>query len=100
MLVLIWAVELWVEEQSSCPILGDNTAALEEALTLKGKAAHQPLAQALAVIRGRQNIELIVAHLPSEENTAADALSRLAAPGDDHKPFPFAHVPHPPRELN
>ena len=98
-LAFVLAVDLWGIEERPTPVLGDNTAALGEALVLRGKGSHRPLAQALAVIRARQNIDIVVAHLPSEDNTAADALSRLSAPGDDSKPFPFEGWAPPPRQV-
>ena len=68
-------------------ILGDNTAALQEALDLKGRGPQGDLAQALAILRCARSLNLAVAHLPSEANLAADALSRQA---DRPKPeWPF-----------
>ena len=69
-------------------LLGDNTAALQEVLELKGASGHSELAQALAIIRCSRSLDLSVAHLPSESNTLADTLSRLSEPGAD-KAWPF-----------
>ena len=71
-------------------VLGDNTPALEMALALKGRGEQLRLIQALAVVRSARSVDLRVAHLPSEANTAADALSRLYAPPDDRKQWPYA----------
>ena len=70
-------------------MLGDNVAALQEALDLKGKGTKAPLAQVLAVLLVSRSLQgLTVAHLPSEANDAADALSRQFEP-DNCKPWPF-----------
>ena len=75
-LALTLAVELWCGRGQPTTILGDNTAALQEALSLKGKGAVGDLAQALAVLRCSRTLSLTVGHLPTEANVAADALSR------------------------
>ena len=75
-LALTLAVELWCGAGQPTAILGDNTAALQEALTLKGKGAVGDLAQVLAVLRCSRTLALTVGHLPTEANDAADALSR------------------------
>ena len=80
-LAALLALELWCGSTTPTAILGDNTAALQELLDLKGSAAHGDLAQALAILRCSRSLELTVGHLPSESNVLADALSRLAAPG-------------------
>ena len=89
-LALVLAVELWCQPGLPTVILGDNLGALQEALDLRGKRLHRPLAQALAVLRSRRSLDITVAHLPSESNTAADALSRLTAPGSEAKSWPFS----------
>ena len=48
------------------------------------------LAQLLAVLRGARTLDLEVAHLPTEANDVADALSRQAGPLKDRKPWPFS----------
>ena len=88
-LVLILAVELWAEGVRPTIVLGDNTAALQEALSLKGKGVHAPLSQALSVLMIARSLRLTAGHLPSEANDAADTLSRQAEP-DNVKPWPFA----------
>ena len=74
---------------------------------MKGKGALEPLSQALAVVVTSRSLGgLVVAHLPTEANTIADALSRQHEPGNT-KAWPFApnqdrlqeDVPVCPREL-
>ena len=61
-------------------IAGDNTAALQNAIALKGRGAMLALARELAWRRARFQWQFSVGHLPSESNVVADALSRLSAP--------------------
>ena len=75
-LALALALELWCGQGVPTAVLGDNTAALQEALSLKGKGAVADLAQVLAVLQCSRSLTLTVGHLPTEANTAADALSR------------------------
>ena len=85
----ILAVDLWGQQNSPTAFLGDNLGALQEAVSMKGKGLHESLAQILAVLRCRRSLVLTVAHLYSEANTAADALSRLYAPEAEGKSWPF-----------
>ena len=73
--------------------LGDNVAALQEAINMRGKGPQEALAQALAVLRGARSLQLAVGHLPSESNTLADCLSRLFAPSTDANQWPFRRAP-------
>ena len=75
-LALTLAVELWCGQGQPTAILGDNTAALQEALSLKGKGPLGDLAQIIAVLRCSRSLALTVGHLPTEANEVADALSR------------------------
>ena len=86
--VLVLAVELWAEGVRPAIVLGDNVAALQEALSLKGKGVHAPLSQALSVLIISRSLRLSAGHLPSEANDAADALSRQSEP-ENAKPWPF-----------
>ena len=70
-------------------ILGDNLAALEAALHLKGRNALSKIGRELAWRRARAGWRYAVGHLPAERNVIADALSRLAAPKDAAKPMPI-----------
>ena len=88
-LVLVLAVELWGKASKPAAILGDNLGTLQEALDLKGKGALASLAQALAVVVASRTLSLTVAHLPTEANVIADALSRQSDP-DSLLPWPFA----------
>lgn len=60
---------------------GDNTASLQIALSGKARAEMGALARELFVRRARHDWQYSVAHLPSESNILADALSRLHQPG-------------------
>ena len=87
-LVLVLAVELWGRTLRPTVDLGDNVPALQEALTLKGRGLQGELAQALSVLIVSRSLTITVGHLPTEANTAADALSRLAEPrGSKSNPF-------------
>ena len=91
-LILVLAVELWGRTLSPTVVLGDNVPALDEALTLKGRGLLGELAQALSVLIVSRSLTITVGHLPTEANTAADALSRLAEPRGT-KRNPFANNP-------
>ena len=89
-LALVLAVERWCPAGAPPTVIwGDNTAALQEAVDMKGKGPQETLAQALAVLRGARSLALSVGHLPSESNVLADSLSRLFAPGAEAKRWPF-----------
>jgi hypothetical protein len=81
--VLISAI-LWATTTSSpseyLVILGDNTAALQSALGLKGKGPLMAVARELSWRQALYNWTFSVGHLPTEANSVADALSRLDAP--------------------
>ena len=87
-LVLVLAVELWGDATRPAVALGDNTAALQEAISLKGKGEQAPLSQALSVLLIARSLRITAGHLPSEANEAADSLSRQSEPGNQ-KPWPF-----------
>ena len=70
------------------------------ALRGKAKGAEGALARELFILKARLGWRYAVAHLPSEANVVADALSRLAQPGRAPQ-LPVAvagaaevHVPH------
>ena len=88
-LVFLLAAERWCFSDRPTAVFGDNVAALQEALDMKGRKDQLELAQLLAVLRGARSAEISVAHLPTEANLAADALSRQAGPIADRKPWPF-----------
>ena len=98
-LAVLLAIELWCTDATPTVVLGDNTAALQDTLDMRGKGAHASLSLALAVLRCSRTLRIAVAHLPSEAKLLADALSRQAEPGNA-KPWPFAaasavQVDHP-----
>ena len=88
-LIFVLAVELWCTDAAPVEIFGDNVAALQSALTLKGRGEQLRLFLALAVLRSARSLDLRVAHLPSESNTVADALSRQHGPPSDRLPWPY-----------
>ena len=53
----------------------------------------EPLAQALAVVVSARSLALAVAHLPTEANKLADALSRQTEPVNA-PPWPFTAAQH------
>ena len=59
-------------------VVGDNTAALTNALSLDGKGDLRHVARELSWRQARRGWSFIVGHLPSEHNLVADALSRVA----------------------
>ena len=89
--MVVLALELWCVDSTPVTLYGDNTAALQAALSLKGRGPQLKLVQALAVLRSARTLDLEVAHLPTEANLAADALSRQFGPHSDRKEWPFEH---------
>ena len=86
---LLLGLVLWVRPSEPLAVLGDNTAALQEALEVKGRRQLYHVSRELAVRRAREHWLIEVGHLPSEANTAADACSRLKAPAGEAKANPF-----------
>ena len=64
----------------SVVLYGDNTAALSGALSLKGKGNLLAVAREIAWAQVKHGWKFETAHLPSEHNQVADALSRIADP--------------------
>ena len=64
----------------SVAVLGDNTAALSDALALKGKGIMLAVARELSWRQPRRKWSFDVGHLPAEHNVVADALSRTTDP--------------------
>ena len=62
----------------SVALLGDNTGSLQNALALRGRGPLLALARELSWRQAKYGWQFTVAHLPSEENTVADSLSRIA----------------------
>ena len=70
-------------------ILGDNVAALQLSLSLKGKGSLNTISREIALHRCREGWHYAVGHISAGDNQLADALSRTAAPqGSDRKVKP------------
>ena len=67
-------------------ILGDNTSALQNALSLKGRGPLMDVARELSWRQARRGWRFRVGHLPAEFNVVADALSRTADPAKNAWP--------------
>jgi hypothetical protein len=74
-------------------ILGDNDSALQNALTLSGRGPLHSVAREIAWRQAAFKWVFTVAHLPTESNTTADALSRMHAPESARLPTRLKHVP-------
>ena len=61
-------------------IHGDNTAALNNALSYRGRGPMEAVARELSWRQARRGWLFGVSHLPAEFNVVADALSRVADP--------------------
>ena len=68
-------------------VVGDNTASLQVALSGKAKGSLGALARELFLRKAREDWHYQVGHLPSEHNSIADFLSRLAQPGAPAAPL-------------
>ena len=91
--VILLALLLWGFEHrgSGLALLGDNLAALNGALHLKGRGQLAAVTKEISWRRVRYAWKYAAGHLPSEHNDHADALSRLHAPaGSECKAFPAA----------
>ena len=70
-------------------VLGDNIAALQCSISLKGRGAMDDISREIAWRRVRRGWFYAVGHIAAEDNILADALSRTAAPpGSDKKDKP------------
>ena len=78
--VLVLSILKW-SWRPGISFLGDNIASLELALSGKASGAMAALARELFWRKAREQLYYGVAHLASEANTEADALSRFAQPG-------------------
>jgi hypothetical protein len=61
-------------------VIGDNTGALADALTLSGKGAMMAIARDISWRQVRGQWNFVVGHLPGEHNTVAYSLSRAFDP--------------------
>ena len=78
---MVLALDAWGDEHATAAyvtILGDNTGSLQDALDLKGAGALNTLSMELSWRKALRNWHFEVGHLPTEANSAADSLSRLA----------------------
>ena len=89
-LAMVLALELWGQRLRPTVVLGDSTAALQEALSLRGKNLQEFIAQARSVLMVSRSLSVVAGHLPAEANLDADALSRLAEPRGAYQD-PFKH---------
>ena len=89
-LTVLVSLVLWLEESSedAVAIIGDNVGALTAALQCRAKGKVNAVARELAWRTAKYRWRVLVGHLPSEANAAADALSRTKAPAGGCKPFP------------
>jgi len=86
--LLLWGTQFSTEGVS---IAGDNTAALANAVTFKGRSGLNRISMELSWRKVRFGWRYQVAHLPSEGNVISDALSRTSAPHSaERKSFPQA----------
>jgi len=99
--LLVWASRFSTE---GLAVLGDNVSALACAISFKGKGPLSKVSRELACRKVRHGWRYSVAHVPSELNVLADALSRLHAPvSSEQRAFPqqllsTARVSPPPSE--
>ena len=66
--------------QTTVSVLGDNTGALSNALSLRGRGPPEAISRELSWRQARRGWRFVVGHLPAEYNNVADALSRAADP--------------------
>ena len=90
MMAIFYCLLLWGRSHRGhgLVLLGDNLAALESALNLRGKGALAKIGREVAWRRARDGWRYVAVHLPTKRNRVADALSRLAAPGREKKEWP------------
>ena len=90
-LTLLLVLTTWGDSarESGMALFGDNIAALQCAVTLKGKRALTAVSRELGWRRIRHGGWYAVGHIPAEGNVLADALSRTSAPeGSERKTKP------------
>ena len=80
----------WGEEhaEEGIHLLGDNLAALNGAISLRGRSTLANITKEMAWRKVRFGWRFAADNLPSENNLLADALSRLSAPGAERKEMP------------
>ena len=82
-LTLLLALMTWGDlfTDDKVMILGDNTGALSDALSLKGRGPLMSVSRELSWRSARRRWLYSVGHLPAEHNVVADALSRALGEG-------------------
>ena len=91
--MIIWlALEVWGARFADIglAILGDNMAALNGAISMRGRSEIAQITRELAWRKVRNGWRYACGHLPAEHNDLADCLSRLTAPEGNRKSFPHA----------
>ena len=81
-LMILLVLVVWGSRftSTSLGILGDNVAAINGALSYKGRGPMPAVAREIAWRRAVFRWAFRVGHIPSESNVLADKLSRLVAP--------------------
>jgi len=89
LLALVFALVLWGKHftETTAAVLGDNTAALGDAVNLKGKGPMLAVARELAWRQGKFGWLFEAGHVASESNSVPDALSRRS---ESRTTFPAA----------
>jgi len=89
---LFLALVTWGDWFVDAPVLivGDNTAALTDSLSLGGKGVMQAVSREISWRVARRRWKYMVGHLPAEHNLVADALSRQADPKSSRPLWPDA----------
>ena len=99
-LTLLLALMVWGKEDptKTLAVLGDNTGALQEAISLSGKGILLAVSRELSWRAVKFGWPYEVGHLPSQKNVLADWLSRLHCP-EDSASFPTSALGHAVKRL-
>ena len=94
-LTLLLALISWREhaKQQLLFVLGDNVAALQDAIALRGRGHMLTVARELCWRQAKWPLHFDVEHLPKDRNLDADALSRIAAVPPCAAPAFTLHTP-------
>ena len=92
-LAVLLVLMTWARPNECLCILGDNSSSLTNAVQIKGKRSMARVARELAWRKAREGWRYVVGHLPTEVNSVADALSRLAEPTPAPLPPGLSRVP-------
>jgi len=98
-MTLLVALLIWGDASPGAvlQILGDNMDAFQQSLQMRGRGAMLAVSREFACRRARFNWKFAVAHLPSESNSVANALSRQSDP--ESLPFPTELMGLPRRKV-